>query len=114
MKIIQSILVIMLITGIHPVVHAKDKLRVLDRGMDGNKRIYLITCPDGTYSSVVQEFERREAIDTSRQESGIRILDTGSMKPPKSVRVCIFPHGGKDKCRTRWNIDAAARESCQR
>ena len=114
MKIVKAILILILIVGIQPLVIAKEKLRVLDKGMDGNKRTYLITCPDGTYSSVFQEFEKREPpASTSLQESGVLVMDPNATKPPKSIRVCISSRSGKDICRSRWDIDAAARASCQ-
>ena len=115
MKITSSIFFLFLLAGISTVGYARDKLRVLDQGMDGGNRTYLITCPDGTYSSVVQEFEPRKPVEnTSRQEAGVLVMDTNNMKPPKLLRVCIFPHGGQDKCQPKWDVDAAARESCQR
>lgn len=115
MKLTKSIFILLLISGISSAVFANNKLRVLDQGIDGANRTYLVTCPDGTYSSVVQEYEPRKTGNSEPvRKPGVLVMDTNNMKPPKLLRVCIYPHAGKDKCQTSWDVDAAAKESCQR
>jgi hypothetical protein len=95
MKFITSFLcVFILFSGISDTLTAAGKLQVFDKGLDGNQRIYLVICPDGNRSSVVQTFESAGG-------------------KTRLAQVCIYPHSGKDQCRPDWDLDTAAQLSCQ-
>jgi hypothetical protein len=94
-------------------LQAEEALRVLDRGLDGNKRNYLITCPDGKYSSVVEEFTIQELPDGLGQQDNPRLTGAVNVAPAKLLQVCVYPHDGLDLCRPVWSVDEAAKESCQ-
>jgi hypothetical protein len=82
-----------------------EKLRVLDKGFDGNNRYYTITCPNKKQSSVVVTFDH---IDTERRDES-----SPAGKPAKVVKTCMYSYSGKEACKPKWNIDEAALESCK-
>lgn len=93
--------------------HAADKLRVLDRGLDGNQRTYLITCPDGSLGSVVQTFDIPTTAPTKAPPAPDVIAGGGRAITPRVTQVCIQTKDGQDVCRAGWNLDEAARASCK-
>jgi hypothetical protein len=93
MRIIKTAITSMLfMAGVN--LAAADRLQVIDRGQDGDQRLYMVVCPDGNRSSVVQTFEVANGKTALKQ-------------------VCIFPHNGQDECRPDWDLDAAAEASCR-
>lgn len=71
-----------------PVMAAKpQRLAVEDRGLDGDKRIYSIRCPDGQRLAIGHFFEQR--------------------------RICFVPLGGEQTCIAGDDIDRAAKQACQ-
>lgn len=94
---------------------AEEKLRVLDKGIDGNQRIYLITCPDGSLSSVVQTFNISTRPKKEKPPEPGTFTGGRSATTPQVTQVCIHPGQtkGEDVCRSSWTIDDAARASCQ-
>jgi len=92
---------------------AADKLRVLDRGLDGNQRSYLITCPGGGYGSVIQTFDIPTTAPAKAPPSPDVIAGGGRATKPHVTRVCIQTSDGQEICRGSWNLDDAARASCK-
>lgn len=90
---------------------ATEKLRILDRGLDGDKRTYLVTCPDGNLSSVVQKFAIAET-SSEPPDHMLRLSRGNNLSPTRIIQVCIYPHKGKDICLADWDLDTAARASC--
>jgi hypothetical protein len=94
---------------------AAGKLRVLDKGLDGNQRSYLVSCPDGSLSTVVQTFNT----PATRQENlpppnGVTPRGMGTNTTNVQVtKVCIFAGKGERVCRASWDLDEAAKASCQ-
>lgn len=95
--------------------HAADKLRVLDKGTDGNQRNYLVTCPDGSLSSVVQIFNIPAA--TQQEDlpppNGVSPRAGTNTTKVRVTKVCIQPTNGEQVCRPSWNLDEAAKASCR-
>lgn len=92
---------------------AEEKLRVLDKGIDGNHRTYLVTCPDGGYSSVVQKFHIADNSDKPSPDHDLRLARGNTVVQPRIIEVCIHPREGDDICRSSWDIDEAAQASCR-
>lgn len=92
---------------------AADKLRVLDKGMDGNQRTYLVTCPDGSLTSVVQTFDIPDAEPSKAPKSPDVLAGGGRAITPRVTRVCIQARDGQEICRSGWDLDAAANASCK-
>jgi len=113
MKMSGSFLIVCLLAFVPYILQANEKFRVIDRGLDGNQRIYLITCPDGNSASVIEEFLIREQEEKPVQENNLRMVVTSNVPPPELVRVCIYPYHGEESCRSSWPLDEAARASCQ-
>jgi hypothetical protein len=93
---------------------AEEKLRVLDQGLDGNQRLYRVTCPDGSLTSVVQTFDLASQQDEEKPPAPdvfTGVDRTASV--PRVTRVCVQTGDGDDICRSIWNIDDAARTGCQ-
>lgn len=94
-------------------VSAEEKLRVLDQGLDGNQRIYMITCPDGSVSTVIQVFNfDAGSIPEISPESREARISSASVKPVKVDKVCIYTKN-TEACRPQWELDAAAEASCR-
>jgi len=93
---------------------AADKLRVLDRGIDGNQRTYLVTCPDGTLNTITQTFDIPTAPAKKPPPPPDQTYVGGGVRggSPQVTRVCITQRHGKDICRPSWGVDDAARASC--
>lgn len=109
MNITRFILLLaMLVAG--NMAYPAEKLRILDRGLDGNQRIYLITCPHGKNASVVQTFSAPVQIVEDRDHK-LRIT-RGSSPAPVLVRVCIYPTDSPEQCRPIWALEEAAGASC--
>ena len=67
---------------------AQERLRVIDRGTDGDVRYYTVVCPSG----------QRSAISDYYAEG----------------KICTMLINGKQKvCRTDWDVDTAAKEACK-
>jgi hypothetical protein len=93
--------------------HAADRLRVLDRGLDGNQRTYLVTCPDGTLTSVIQTFDIPVSAEPYTGPTSPDVFAGGGRAiKPHVTRVCAQARDGQDICRTSWDLDEAARASC--
>jgi len=92
---------------------AEEKLRVLDKGLDGSHRTFLITCPDGGYSSVVQKFNLADKEPETLPDHDLRLTRGNTAVEPQVEEVCIHPRQGDDICRPSWDIEDAARASCQ-
>lgn len=93
---------------------AADRLRVLDRGLDGNQRTYLITCPNGTLTSVVQTFNIPSSEEPSKAPKSPDVFAGGGRAlTPRVTRVCIQTRDGQDICRAGWDLDEAANASCK-
>ena len=80
-----------------PLVYGADGVQVLDRGIDGNQRLYAISCPNGSGGSITQQFS----------------LDDNGAGNPAQTNVCIYPQKGVEACRPNWNIDKAAETICK-
>lgn len=92
---------------------AREPLRILDRGMDGNKRYYTVQCPNGKRASVVQTFNFSPNENKISQEV-LRARINLSQKPIKVIKVCIVnSNRGKEECRGYWDLDQAAQASCR-
>ncbi len=113
MNTCKTILTSLLLTGISLNLSAVEKLRLIDRGLDGNERYYAVTCPpDGKMSSVkvVFDFDPNAVPEVSDDVRKARVRTT--TKTPKVVQVCIYPHSGNEQCRGNWDLDNAAKASC--
>ena len=84
-----------------------EKLRVLDKGFDGNNRYYTVTCPNAKQSSVVVTFDH---IDTDPKHKGEGSAYT---KQAKAIKTCMYSYSGDEVCKPAWDIDEAAQESCK-
>jgi len=113
MNVFRLVIVYMSLALASAGLQAEEVLRVLDRGLDGNKRTYLITCPDGSYSSVVEEFTIQELPDGLGQQDNPRLTGAVNVAAAERLSVCIYPHDGEDACRPAWTVDEAAKMSCQ-
>lgn len=92
---------------------AEQKLRVLDKGIDGNQRSYLVTCPDGTITSVIQTFNIPTTQPQTPPNHDLHLTRGNRAIQPKVTQVCIQPRQGDDVCRSSWDVDEAARASCR-
>jgi len=93
---------------------AAEKLRVLDQGIDGNQRTYLVTCADGGLSSVVQTFNIPSTASKRPPPAPDVMADGGNRAHvPQVTRVCISQRQGQDICKPGWDVDEAARASCR-
>lgn len=86
-----------------------EKLRVLDKGIDGNNRYYAVTCPNTKLSTVVVTFDDLAGPPRRDKSQGEPL--TG--KVPKIVKTCMYSYSGDEVCKPKWTIDDAARESCK-
>ena len=108
-----SISILILLTN---TLYAADQVQVLDRGLDGDQRTFLVTCSDGSKGSVTQYYEF-PAINIDRDEharkleKGIMILPKGNSEPTIS-KVCSENEAGTIKCLSSWDLDNAAKASC--
>jgi hypothetical protein len=85
----QKILFPLILTLVLPPLVYGAGVQVLDRGIDGNQRLYAISCPDGSRGSITQQF--------TLGDNGVGDLT--------QTHVCIFPQKGVETCRPNWNID---------
>jgi hypothetical protein len=113
MNAIKMILLIILLFSAN-ALYAQDKLRILDRGIDGNQRHYLITCPDGSTGGVTIEFELAQP---ANREDVLRNLKLGTRpyiktKAPKITQTCIDLEDSEEKCLPAWELEKAALASC--
>ena len=94
---------------------AADKLRVLDRGIDGNQRSYLVTCPDGTLNTVTQTFDIPTAPAQKPPPPPDQPYAGGGTRgnSPHVTQVCITQRHGPDICQSSWGLDEAAQASCR-
>ncbi len=90
---------------------AENKFQVIDRGIDGDQRQYLITCTDGTRGSVTKHFEL-PIVDTDPDKIEKKGQSAGISVPPKLIKVCIELDNGDEQCRPSWELDTAAKASC--
>ena len=93
----KLLLPIILTLALLPLAYGATGVQVLDRGIDGNQRLYLINCPDGSSGSITQQFTPGNNVDADR----------------KQTNVCIYPQKGVDTCRPNWDIDNAAQAICK-
>ncbi len=117
MNIVKSILISILFTGTSMNLMAEGKLQVLDQGMDGDTRYYLIICPNGEKNSITVKFDIDPATGQPLTESDLPpllIYDGIGMniKPPAVVEVCVHKGNGSYRCQGDINLDAAAETSC--
>jgi hypothetical protein len=109
----------LLLTGISFNLNAAEPLRILDRGLDGDKRYYAITCPGGQTSTVIQQFnidtsnisepEFYDSLEASPATIKGSSASAGSLK---LVNVCIYPYAGAEECQNKWDLEKAAEASC--
>jgi hypothetical protein len=109
MNFFITIFYTLLLSGISFNAVAAEKLRVLDRGMDGPQRYYSVSCPDGNNSSVVVKYDTPEKQIPDAGEDGPSL---GKAKKVKIIEVCMSSHAGKYECRPNWSVDKAAQASC--
>lgn len=75
-------------------VSAAEPLRIHDKGLDGNDRIFVVNCPNGDRSSVAVTYEFGQKVSVAK--------------------VCVFPAYSQMTCRNGfWNVDEAAEFSCK-
>ena len=74
-------------------VLAEEPLRVHDKGLDGDTRIFMIHCPNGSRASVSATYT--------------------STSPGQVDEVCTYPAHGQMSCRDDWSVDEAAEFACQ-
>lgn len=112
MKTVFAFLSAVLLAATGAAPFAAEKFRVIDRGLDGNQRIYLVTCPSGHQSSVIQTFSVPDQ-DGRVPDNNLRVADGRTAAPGRVIEVCIYPSRGKESCRPAWAVDEAARASCR-
>lgn len=67
---------------------AQERLRVIDKGTDGDVRYYSVVCPSGKRTSVSDRYKEGE--------------------------ICTMPVSAREEiCREGWDIDSAATEACK-
>ena len=77
-----------------------EKLQVLDKGIDGNKRYYNVTCPNNKRSGVVVHYSDTEGTDSKPSQLTI-------------TKTCMNSYSDKEVCKPKWDVDQAALESCK-
>lgn len=106
----------------HAARFGKQDMRVYDQGLKEDTRVYSVICENGTRVSVSARFDlppplldpegnvvnnddgRRAAIPPSRRKSG-------DLQP---IEICAHPYGKKEHCKSRWDINKAAKYACQK
>jgi hypothetical protein len=114
MNLRTTLYTFLLLSGTSFSLNAAESLRLIDRGLDGNERYYAVTCPDNTMGSVkvIFDFDSNAIPEVSDDVRRSRI--SAKATKPKIVQVCIYPVSGTEQCRNKWDLDAAAIESCQK
>lgn len=114
MKIFTSILKTVLITFLAANVYAAGKLKIINRGMDGNVRMYYVSCPDGeTIGAVRQHFEvkvNHEPQTVIDPAGGFTTIEKS--KTAKLIETCAVRTSGERTC-SDWSVDQAAQSICR-
>jgi hypothetical protein len=111
MNSFKIIFITLLLSGFSATSMAEGKLRVLDRGMDGNQRYYYVTCPDDNRGSVTVKYDMPETQMPETSEDDFAL--SSSSYEVKVIETCMFSHSGKHKCKSNWSVDEAAEASCK-
>jgi hypothetical protein len=113
MNIIKTILTTTLVLAASNL-SAADKMRVLDRGLDGNQRTYQVVCPNGNTGSITKHFSFTEVEDpeelSRKRNAGHR--PSGAPATTTLSKVCVSLQDGEEECKTSWEIENAAKTSC--
>jgi hypothetical protein len=114
MKLIKTLFVsLTFFITVNPAI--AESVRIMDKGIDGNKRHYDVSCPDGNSSSIAVIFDNPEAFEQTMPEEQRKARTGGStLREPRITQVCIYPHKGEEQCRPQWELDQAAAASCPR
>lgn len=80
-----------------PLVYGAAGIQVVDQGMDGDQRLYAISCPNGSSGSITQQFTQGDSTGGGQGQ----------------ITVCIYPEKGEETCRPNWDIDKAAETICK-
>lgn len=114
MKTLTTLLQTSLLLAYAVSVPAAGKLRVIDKGMDGDTRHYQIVCPNGERTGVLRKFDIPESSESSRDpKDWARLGDpVGYVPPTKLLNTCAISKDGKRQCRQNWSVDDAARAAC--
>lgn len=94
MKNIKNKFLIIMLTIMSQSLLADSPLRIKNMGLDGNQRIYLVYCPDGSKSSISYRFK---------------------FEPKTSVvKTCVTPKISERICRDeKWPLQEAAEFGCK-
>lgn len=112
---INKLVIVSIALSLSSNIFAKDEIQVIDRGLDGGKRTYLIVCPDGNQGTVSNEFDIKNKPEVSADDKSDHIGGVPPMSvsiPPKLIKVCIENTKGDEKCQTSWKLDSAAKAVC--
>jgi hypothetical protein len=114
MNLQKILFTFLLLAGTSLTLSAAEPLQIVDRGLDGNERYYVVSCPDNTIGTVkiVFDFDPNVIPEVSDDVRRARINAKATI--PKIVQVCVFPSSGVEQCRNKWDMDAAAVASCQK
>jgi len=115
MYFFKTIFTTLVLSGLSFNAVAEGKVQVIDNGQDGDKRYYGVTCPDGSRAGVTAEFILPEvdADPETRRKKNPNLSTTASAKKVKLKQICMYSNSGKEECKPKWSIDAAAEASCQ-
>jgi hypothetical protein len=110
MKFFTKLTMLALLGLVTVNVTAEDQgLTIMDRGMDDNRRYYVFGCHDAEYTSGYVEFELDEPVTAEAREA----RSASSYTAPKIKQICISPRNGAKVCKSTWDLQQAAIESCK-
>ncbi len=113
MNIIKTILTSTLVlTASH--ASAADKMRVFDKGLDGNQRTYQVVCPNGNSGTITKHFSYTEveSPEESSRKRNAGYRPSGAPAATTISKVCVSLQDGEEKCKTSWEVEDAAKTSC--
>ena len=106
--------------GSAPNALAKQPLRLIDGGMQGNQHYYIVSCPNSSKASIIQtyNFTPTKMVNEENRDELVKrpqLKRSSSPKPIKVVKVCVEGGNLKEKmCRNAtWDLDEAAAVACR-
>jgi hypothetical protein len=114
MNLQKKIFLFLLLTGTSFTLSAAEPLQIVDRGLDGNERYYVVSCPDNTKGTIKVTFDFDSNIIPEVSDDVRRTRTNIKATIPKIVQICVYPSEGAEQCRNNWEMASAAVASCEK